>query len=353
MPILNTALTLKDLPLPPPGKSGWPWTEQTKPLPERMSDGSEWPRISVVTPSFNQGQFIEETIRSVLLQGYPNLEYIIIDGGSTDNTIEVIKKYERHISYWVSEPDKGQSNALNKGFKRATGEWIGWQNSDDYYLPKALEHTIQEWKSIKRNIGVIYGNVLVVDKEGNFINFYPVSSSAKIDEMIPYAALGNQSTFFCRQIFKDAVFVDELLQHALDLEFFFRLASNNYKFHFNPNVRGCVRMQPHSKTSTQDNVFAKEYFQVYKKIYFNSSLSADIRSKAMSCIIGITLDNFGKSRFLLFRRNTLDLIHISGFKYLTIELLTKYLVSFLGENNIIKLKQVKASILGRNLNTIT
>jgi glycosyltransferase involved in cell wall biosynthesis len=91
------------------------------------------PKISIVTPSFNQGMFLEKTILSVLEQGYPNLEYIIIDGGSSDNSVEIIKKYEKHLAYWESEPDQGQSHAINKGFERATGEIFGWLNSDDWY----------------------------------------------------------------------------------------------------------------------------------------------------------------------------------------------------------------------------
>ncbi|MFZ5919805.1 MAG: glycosyltransferase family 2 protein [Chloroflexota bacterium] len=97
-----------------------------------------WPRISIVTPSYNQGQFIEETIRSVISQGYPNLEYIIIDGGSMDGSQTVIKKYEHQLSYWVSEPDRGMYHAINKGFEHATGDILGWINSSDMLMPWAL-----------------------------------------------------------------------------------------------------------------------------------------------------------------------------------------------------------------------
>ena len=125
---------LKQLPAPPEGKIGFPWNEEPPP----QYSAENLPKISIITPSFNQGQFIEETIRSVLLQGYSNLEYIIIDGGSTDDTLEIIEKYSDFITYWISEPDEGQSHAINKGLAKATGEVFNWLNSDDYYLPNAL-----------------------------------------------------------------------------------------------------------------------------------------------------------------------------------------------------------------------
>src|SRR5437016_13438199 len=123
--------SILDLPPALPGKTGWPWTAGISHLPALRRDHSPWPRISIITPSYNQGRFIEETIRSVLLQGYPNLEYLIIDGGSSDESVEIITKYSPWLAYWVSEKDHGQSDAINRGLRRATGEVVAWLNSDD------------------------------------------------------------------------------------------------------------------------------------------------------------------------------------------------------------------------------
>ena len=131
-----TAIDIRDLPTPPPDKTGWPWTQQSPPLPA-LDDGAIWPRITIVTPSYNQGHFIEEAIRSVLLQGYPNLQYIVMDGGSKDATVEVIRRYERWIPHWVSQRDKGQSDAINRGLDMAD-DVCGWLCSDDLLSPGAL-----------------------------------------------------------------------------------------------------------------------------------------------------------------------------------------------------------------------
>lgn len=123
------------------------------------STEKEYPKISIVTPSYNQGSYLEETILSVLNQKYPNLEYIIIDGGSTDSSVEIIKKYASYLSYWVSEKDSGQSEALNKGFNRASGEIIAWLNSDDLYCENTL-HIIAEKFMEHPEVGIVYGDVI-------------------------------------------------------------------------------------------------------------------------------------------------------------------------------------------------
>ena len=134
----STVPRIEDLPPPPKDRSGWPWTEASDPVPPTMRDGTAWPSITIVTPSYQQAGFLEETLRSVLLQGYPKLEYIVVDGGSTDGSVDIIRSYAPWITRWVSESDDGQSDAINKGFRWATGSILGWLNSDDTYHPGAL-----------------------------------------------------------------------------------------------------------------------------------------------------------------------------------------------------------------------
>jgi len=158
--------TLSDLPAPPPGKTGWPWTEACDLLPELRPDGSPWPRITIVTPSFNQGEFIEETIRSVLLQGYPNLEYFVMDGGSTDESVEIIKRYASWIDYWESGPDDGQAAAINKGLARATGYWFHNINSDDVILRNGLLSI----GSSTKECDALASDVVVFDDTGEWVS---------------------------------------------------------------------------------------------------------------------------------------------------------------------------------------
>ena len=127
---------LAELPPAPADRSGWPWTEAT-PRPTG-ADSRTWPRLTLVTPSYNQAPYLEETIRSVLLQGYPNLQYLVIDGGSTDGSADLIRKYAPWLDHWVSEKDHGQSHAIQKGISRANGDWFNWLNSDDFLAPGAL-----------------------------------------------------------------------------------------------------------------------------------------------------------------------------------------------------------------------
>jgi len=155
---------LKELPPPPSGKTGWPWTEESLRLPSQMSDDRLWPRITVVTPSFNQEKFIEETIRSILLQGYPNLEYFVLDGASTDNSVDIIKKYSPWLEHWVSEPDGGQVNAIDRGLRWGSGLFATWINSDDMLCKNALfEHASR----VGFSKDVVYaGNCIYVDQTG-------------------------------------------------------------------------------------------------------------------------------------------------------------------------------------------
>jgi glycosyltransferase involved in cell wall biosynthesis len=214
---------LNYLPSPPEGKRGWPWTVESDPETTFMPDGRPWPKISIVTPSYNQGQFLEETIRSVLLQGYPNLEYIIMDGGSTDNSVEIIKKYEPWLTYWVSEKDNGQADAIHRGFEKATGDIICWLNSDDYLLPGALllvGKTFAEFSGLEFAIG----GGIVVDINGELIRKY-YSFPQDFRSILGGGQFFLQmSSFWRRDAYEFVGGLDTSLEFCFDYDLFLRLA---------------------------------------------------------------------------------------------------------------------------------
>ena len=211
---------LVDLPLTP-RRTGWPWTEESPQLPDTMPDGSPWPRVSIVTPSYNQAQFIEETIRSVLLQGYPKLEYIVIDGGSTDESVDIIRKYEEWITHWVSEPDRGQSHAINKGWLRATGEIIAYLNSDDTYEPRALANAalaIQahpEW-------GMVYGDCALIGEMSQRVGYWK-AREFDLQDLLFVNRIGQPAVFVRRFALERVGYLDENLHMVMDRDLWLRI----------------------------------------------------------------------------------------------------------------------------------
>lgn len=234
--------TLEHLPSPLPERIGWPWTEESLQLLYTMPDGSPWPKISIVTPNYNQGQFIEETIRSVLLQGYPFLEYIIMDGDSTDRSVEIIKKYEKNIDYWVSKTDSGQADAISKGFARATGDILCWLNSDDMLTKNALSYVVEAWQKHGPNIIVTGGCIEYRENHKQNVHFpsfqrkydvrceLPISSILDLsNEWIKGTFFYQPEVFFSRLAYEEVGRIDDKLFYAMDYDLWVRFALNGIK----------------------------------------------------------------------------------------------------------------------------
>ena len=181
-----------------------------------------WPKISIVTPSFNQGEFIEQTIKSIISQNYPNLEYIIIDGGSTDNTISIINKYDKYISYWVSEKDNGQSDAINKVLKICTGDIFNWLNSDDFYEPKSLFLVASIFKK-NQKIKYVSGYERHIYENGRFKIHNGTYVSKKFEKNIIDCEVSQPSTFFRLADVKSVEGLSVNLKYVMDGELWLKL----------------------------------------------------------------------------------------------------------------------------------
>lgn len=253
-----------------------------------MSQYENLPRITIITPSLNQGKFIEETICSVLNQNYPNLEYIIIDGGSTDETVDIIKKYENRIAYWVSEPDKGQSDAINKGLALATGDIFNWLNSDDVYLPDTLLSVGRYF--LDTNLNVLCGREYLWFPDGRkeLTNGSIICST--LEETIAIGHIQQPPTFFRLPIVKLLRGVAEDLHFCMDAELWV-----NYLTYFGLEgvkkvdlVTNLFRMHQAAKTSNLKSVFFRDKFNILVSLLYSLE-SVDLSNQLLKDVIATNL----------------------------------------------------------------
>lgn len=249
-------------------------------------------KISIITPSYNQSAFIEQTINSVLSQNYANLEYIIIDGGSTDGSVEIIKKYEKYLTHWVSEKDNGQSHAINKGFKMASGEIINWLNSDDYYEPDTFKIIAEQMKD--EQVMVLSGRSKVL--QANTIKYQTngVDLYSDVVKTMAYARIDQPETFIRRKVLETTGLINEQLHYLMDREWWLR-----YLFYFGSKQVKSIdavlvnfRLHEASKTVSATAGFEKESLSLYYSIAKKYGLEEAVFFEKMPDVILIPLTHY-------------------------------------------------------------
>ncbi len=227
-------------------------------------------RFSVITPSYNQASYLEQTIQSVLGQVYPALEYIIVDGGSTDGSVEIIRKYEKHLAWWVSERDRGQADAVNKGFRRATGDYIGWLNSDDLYEPGALFQAAQALDADPR-LGIVYGDVRSIDSQGSTFNIMRYADYG-LDGLLCFKNIGQPAAFLRRTVLEQAGYLDTSYDLLLDPELWMRMAIIA-PIRYVPKTWAAARVHPGAKNSARAAHYGEDAYRIIAWMQANPELA--------------------------------------------------------------------------------
>jgi glycosyltransferase involved in cell wall biosynthesis len=219
------------------------------------------PRISIITPSYNQGQFLEETIRSVLLQDYPAVEYIIIDGGSIDNSQAIIEKYKTKLAWFVSETDSGQAEAINKGLKKATGEFVAWINSDDIYTKGAISSAVDKLKS-NPGCGMVYSNVLSIDSNSSIFNTM-LCGDWGVRELMQFNIIGQPGVFMRREALENVGLLDPSFHYLMDHHLWLKIALK-YPIKHIDEFWAAARFHPAAKNIAHAEKFGTEAFRIYQ-----------------------------------------------------------------------------------------
>lgn len=252
---------------------------------DAMSE-SELPTISVVTPSYQQAQYLEMTIQSVIAEDYPNLEYIVIDGGSTDRSLEIIRRYSKHLSYYVSEPDGGQADAIRKGFDRASGEIFAWLNADDTYMPGGLRK-VGHFFVQNPDVGLMYGDYNLIDAEGEILERKRQPSFDLGIAKYAYMTIPQQSAFWREEVYRAVGGIDTTLKFSMDYDLFLKMAQVTKVEHL-PGALGNFRFHQDSKTSrmqdmrrSEEKIIRERYCRVKPSSIFFFATRAFYMTKLM------------------------------------------------------------------------
>jgi glycosyltransferase involved in cell wall biosynthesis len=219
------------------------------------------PTVSIVTPSYNQARYLEHTIRSVLDQDYPNLEYIIVDGGSTDGSVDIIKRYANNLAWWTSEKDMGQTDAINKGFNRAHGDILAWLNSDDTYEPNAISEAVR-YLLDHPEIGLVYGDTNYINEEGRVLGRFPAAQTNYTRLRRGYVHIPQQASFWRADLWHEVGPLDPSFYFAMDYDLWVRLAARA-PIHYLPRLWANFRLHTQGKTIAADDRCWPEMLRVH------------------------------------------------------------------------------------------
>ena len=219
------------------------------------------PRVSIVTPSFNQAQYIESTIQSVLVQDYPQIEYLIVDGSSTDNTVDIIKKYQGQLAWWVSEKDQGQTDAINKGFARASGDILAWINSDDTYEPGAVR-LAANYLMEHPEVGMVYGDCNFINAEGRVIGRFASAQTNYRMLRQGYVHIPQQTMFFRGELWRQVGPLDPSFYFAMDYDLWTRISART-GIKYIPQTWANFRLHTTGKTIVADDRCWPEMIRVH------------------------------------------------------------------------------------------
>jgi glycosyltransferase involved in cell wall biosynthesis len=236
------------------------------------------PLVSVVTPSYNQGKYIKATIDSVLGQDYPHVEYLVIDGGSTDETVEILRQYPDSRLQWVSEPDNGQSSAINKGLQRATGGILTYLNSDDVFLPDATSCVVNYFEA-HPDVDMLYGDCLTIDLYGKEIQ--PPLMGQPFNLVLLFTTrldIPQPTVFWRRRVMERIGLFDESLHYTMDYDYWLRMAAAECKLVYVPGCRAAFRTHHESKTGTENLGFWQDWETIMRKIFARPDLPQQIQA---------------------------------------------------------------------------